>query len=73
MPGTPLVDEREKQKREVYKELAADLAKQNPGYTIILIPVVVGDQGIIGSLQAHLAIYNIAEESCSTKRSHCTS
>ena len=45
--------EREKQKREVYSELVADLATQKPEYTITLVLVVVGELGIIGSLQAH--------------------
>ena len=50
----PLVATRERQKRTKYLELAADLAHQWPGYRIEVIPVVVGDLGIIGNLKNHL-------------------
>ena len=51
----PLIQDREKQKRGKYSELAADLAKQKPGYHISIIPVVFGDLGVVGVLKTHLA------------------
>lgn len=50
----PLVEEREKEKRHKYQELASDLSRQWPGYQISVIPVVVGDLGLITRLRGHL-------------------
>ena len=43
----PTVEKREKLKRNKYEPLAADLANQWPGYRVTVIPVVVGDLGLI--------------------------
>ena len=45
---------RELEKRNKYTRLKADLAKQWPGYTVVVIPVVVGDLGIVSNLREHL-------------------
>ena len=50
----PLVVKRELEKRNKYARLKADLAKQWPGYTVVVIPVVVGDLGIVSDLREHL-------------------
>ena len=44
----PLVSERESEKRAKYTALKADLARQNPGHIISIVPVVLGDlyQGV---------------------------
>ncbi len=41
------VGEREQEKRAKYMDLAADLAKQWKGYTVVTVPVVLGDLGVI--------------------------
>lgn len=51
----PIVSEREKEKRAKYDDLAADLAKQWPGYKIVIVPVVIGDLGLIRNLRKFLA------------------
>lgn len=53
-PWEPLVGEREKEKRLKYGELAADLAKQYRGFQVKVVPVVVGDLGLIEGLAGHL-------------------
>ena len=40
-----LVREREEEEKGKYQELAADLAVQNPGCWVSVIPVIVGDLG----------------------------
>ena len=50
----PLVVKRELEKRNKYARLKADLAKQWPGYTVVVIPVVVGDLGIVAGLKKNL-------------------
>ena len=50
----PLVGTREKEKRAKYQELAADLVNQWPGFRAVVIPVVIGDLGVIESLRKHL-------------------
>lgn len=41
----PLIQEREREKKNKYQELAADLAKQWPGFKISVTLVVLGDLG----------------------------
>ena len=37
-----------------YQELAADLAVQNPGWKVSVVPVVIGDLGRMGKLRSKL-------------------
>ena len=46
----PIVGKREKEKKCKYGELAADLAKQNQGYWVDVVPVVIGDLGLVEGL-----------------------
>ena len=41
----PLLAERERQKTDKYRELAADLATQHPGWRVTVVPIVVGCLG----------------------------
>ena len=50
----PLITAREIEKRGKYQNLAADLARQNPGYQTSVVPVVIGDLGTVGRLRQHL-------------------
>ena len=50
----PLVKERTKQKQRKYQELAAELARQWPGYRVKVVPVVLGSMGLVTDLQKHL-------------------
>ena len=50
----PIVLSRELEKRQKYQDLAADLSRQNPGYTVYDAPVVMGDLGTVGRLRRHL-------------------
>ena len=58
----PTVTERENQKRRKYQELAADLSHQWPGYRIEVIPVVVGDLGLITNMRKLLKKSHIFRE-----------
>ena len=51
----PLVREREEEKRSKYQELAADMAVQNPGWKVSVVPVVVGVLGSMGKLREELS------------------
>ena len=51
----PLIEERQREKRGKYRELAADLATQWPGWKVQTTPVVVGDLGSLGSLREELS------------------
>ena len=50
----PLIASRELEKQAKYQDLAADLARQNPGFTVRVVPVVIGDLGTVGQLRQHL-------------------
>ena len=50
----PLVGAREAQKTSKYRELAADLAHQWPGFTVTNFPVVVGSMGLICGMRGAL-------------------
>ncbi len=50
----PSVEEREREKRAKYSDLAADLAHQWQGYRITVVPVVVGDLGVIRNLRRYM-------------------
>ncbi len=56
------VQERERQKKAKYQELAADLATQFPGYRVTVTPVVIGDRGLLAGLQEHLRKSGVVEE-----------
>ncbi len=49
------VEEREVEKRAKYGDLAADLAKQWEGYRVVIVPVVLGDLGLIRNLRRYMA------------------
>ena len=49
-----LLREREQEKANKYQELAADMACQNPGYSVKVVPLVIGDLGSIGGLAESL-------------------
>ena len=51
----PLIEERQREKRGKYREQAADLATQWPGWNVQTTPVVVGDLGSLGSLRDDLS------------------
>ena len=50
----PLIASRELEKRAKYQDLAAVLARQNPGFAVRVSPVVIGDLGTLGQLCQHL-------------------
>ena len=50
----PCIREREFEKRNKYRELAADLARQHPSWRVKTIPVVLGDLGTLCGLRGHL-------------------
>jgi len=54
-PWDPSVPEREREKIEKYKPLAADLGGRKKGWTIRVAAVVIGALGTIGSLCRQLA------------------
>ncbi len=45
--GERRIKEREKEKWAKYQELAADMAGRNKGYKVSVVPVVVGDLGVV--------------------------
>ena len=47
----PLVNERELEKFSKYRDLAADLASQNPGWRVKTVPLVVGTLGTVNSFR----------------------
>ena len=51
----PLIEERQREKRGKYREQAADLATQWPGWNVQTTPVMVGDLGSLGSLRDDLS------------------
>ena len=51
----PLIEERQREKCGKYREQAADLAMQWPGWNVQTTPVVVGDLGSLGSLRDDLS------------------
>ena len=55
----PLVREWEDEKKSNYQELAADLAIQNPGWQVSIVPVVVGDLGNMARLREELSSTNL--------------
>jgi len=50
----PLLKEWEKEKSNEYREVAADLAIQHPGWKVDIFPVVVGS---LGTLRRILVVY----------------
>lgn len=50
----PLVWEREKQKKQKDKVFAADLANQWQSFRVKVIPIVLGDLGLVVNLKKHL-------------------
>ena len=50
----PLLEEREREKSNKYRELAADLATQHPGWKVDIIPVVVGSLGTLRNFREHI-------------------
>ena len=55
----PLIREREDEKKCKYQELAADLAVQNPGWQVSVVPIVVGDLGSMARLREELTDTNL--------------
>ena len=55
------VDAREQEKWGKYQELAADMAKREPGYQVAVVPLVVGDLGVIHSLRAGIGLLDDME------------
>ena len=51
----PLIEERQREKGGKYRELAADLATQWPGWRVVTTPLVVGDLGSLGSFRKELS------------------
>ena len=51
----PLIEDRQREKGGKYRELAADLATQWPGWKVQTTPLVVGDLGSLGSLRDELS------------------
>ena len=49
-----LLAEREHQKADKYRELAADLATQHPRWRVVMVPIVIGCLGILRSLRQNL-------------------
>ena len=50
-----LIEERQREKRGKYQELATDLATQWPGWKVQITPIVVGDLDSLGSLRDELS------------------
>jgi len=60
----PLLEEREKEKSNKYRELAADIAIQNPGWKVDVMAVVVGSLGALRSFReniGHLKLFSKRE------------
>ena len=49
-----LLEEREKEKSNKYRELAADLATQHPGWRVDILPIVVGSLGTLRSFRSNI-------------------
>ncbi len=49
-----LVTAGEREKLAKYQDLAADLARQWQGFSVVVIPVVLGDLGVITNLKRYL-------------------
>ena len=61
MLGSPLSAEgKRKPKKAKYRELAADLAKQHQGYLVNVVPVVIGDLGLIEGLAGQWTLLTLA-------------
>ena len=50
----PLLAERERQKADKYRELAADLATQHPRWRVVVVPIVIRCLGTLRSLRQNL-------------------
>ena len=50
----PLVQAREKEKWSKYQELAADLAQQWKGFRVLVVPIDVGDLGLVVGMRKQL-------------------
>ena len=50
----PLLVERELQRADKYRELAADLATQHPQWRVVVVPIVIGCLGTLRSLRQNL-------------------
>ncbi len=50
----PIVEEREREKRAKYLDLAADLVHQWKGYKVTVVPVVLGDLGVMRNLRRYM-------------------
>ena len=55
----PLILEREDEKRRKYQQLAAGLGLQFPTYRVNVVPLVVGDLGVIFNFGRELARVDI--------------
>ena len=58
----PLVLERENKKRGKYRELAADLATQWPGWKVTTVPLVVGALGTLNRFREELSELKLFSE-----------
>ena len=63
----PRVTEREKEKKEKYQPLAADLAKQWQGYKVTVTPVVMGTLGLVTKMREDLRKTNIFSKQAAEK------
>lgn len=46
-----IVEQREREKQAKYGDLVADLARQWQGYKVVIVPVVIGDLGLVYNLR----------------------
>ena len=59
----PLIEERQMEKGLKYRELAADLATQWPGWGVFTIPLVVVSLGSLGSFREELSKLQLLQKS----------
>ena len=55
LSGATTLYHRTEEKRAKYPGLKGDLAAQNPGYKVLIVPVVVGNLGCVDSLEKELS------------------
>ena len=62
-PWEPLIEECQKEKELKYRELAANLATQWPGWQVFITPLVVGSLGSLGSFREELSKLQLLQKS----------
>ena len=58
----PLLEERKKEKSNKYRELAADMAIQHPGWKVDVMAAVVGSLGVLRSFRSNISHLRLFSE-----------